>query len=385
MIKHLKIIDYALSSILRRKYKSLAIIIAFTSVVTALVSVLLFSKSLKLEASYLLDSAPDLIVQRTVGGRHDFIATEYAEKIRKIPGIGDVKPRYWGYYYDALTEANYTVLGTDGAIKTLKLLDGRLPVSSEECAVGAGVAALRKTGPGGELILIDSSNMGVLYEVVGVFQAESSMLTNDLIVFTNDAVVNFFGLPPDRSTDLAVTVYNKKELQTAAAKIKRLLPDTRPITKSELIRTYDMVFNWRSGMMLSVFSAAVIAFCILAWDKATGISADEKQEIGILKAIGWDTSEVLALKFWEGLIIAMTSYFMGIILGFLHVYVFDAVLLAPVIKGWSVLFPDFDLTPQLDPYLVFTVGFLTITPYVASTVIPSWKAAITDPETIMRG
>jgi ABC-type antimicrobial peptide transport system permease subunit len=385
VIKHLKIIDYALSSILRRKYKSLAIIIAFTFVVTALASVLLFSKSLKLEATYLLDSAPDLIVQRTVGGRHDFISTAYAEKIRKIPGIGEVKPRYWGYYYDALTDANYTVLGTDGEIETLKLLEGRLPGSKEECAVGAGVAELRKTAPGGELILVDSSNMGVLYEVVGVFQAESSMLTNDLIVLTNDAVKKFFNFPPDRSTDLSVTVYNNKELQTAAKKVKRLFPDTRPITKSELVRTYDMVFNWRSGMMLTVFSAALVAFCILAWDKATGISADEKQEIGILKAIGWDTSEVLVLKFWEGLIIAMTSYCVGIIVAYLHVYVFDAVLLAPIIKGWSVLFPDFHLTPQLDPYLVFTIGFLTITPYVASTIIPAWKAAITDPETIMRG
>jgi lipoprotein-releasing system permease protein len=385
VIKHLKIIDYALSSIVRRKYKSLAIIIAFTSVVTALASVLLFTKSMKLEASYLLNSAPDLIVQRTIGGRHDFIPTAYAEKIKKIPGIGEVKPRYWGYYYDALTDANYTVQGTDGEIETLKLLDGRLPRRSEECAVGAGVAVLKKTGPGGELILIDSSNTGVLYEVVGVFETDSSMLTNDLIVFTNDTVVKFFGFPPDRATDLSVTVYNKNELQTAATKIKRLFPDTRPITKSELVRTYDMVFNWRSGMMLTVFSAAVISFCILAWDKATGISADEKQEIGILKAIGWDTSEVLALKFWEGFIIAMTSYCIGIIAGFLHVYVFNAVLLAPVMKGWSVLFPDFHLTPQLDPYLVFTIGFLTITPYVASTVIPAWKAAITDPETIMRG
>lgn len=385
MIRHLKIIDYALSSLLRRKYKSLAISIAFTFVVTALASILFFSKSLKVEASYLLDSAPDLIVQKVIGGRHDFIATEYADEIRKIPGIGEVKPRYWGYYYDALTAANYTVLGTDGEVKTLKLLEGRLPDSNNECAVGAGVAALRKTGPGGELILVDSTNMGVVYEVVGVFQAESSLLTNDLLVFTNDAVIDFFGLPPDRSTDLAVTVYNTKELQTAATKIKRLFPDTRPITKSELVRTYDMVFNWRSGMMLTVFSSAVIAFCILAWDKATGISADEKQEIGILKAIGWDTSEVLALKFWEGLIIALTSYCTGIIAAYLHIYMFDALLLAPIIKGWSVLFPDFHLTPVLDPYLVFTVGFLTITPYVASTVIPAWKAAITDPETIMRG
>ena len=385
MIKHLKIIDYALSSILRRKYKSLAIIIAFTCVVSALTSVLLFTKSLKLEATYLLASAPDLIVQRTVAGRHDFIPTLYAEKIRNIPGIGDVKPRYWGYYYDALTDANYTVMGTGDATEALTLLDGRLPQNKNECAVGAGVAKLRKTQPGGELILIDSNNMGVLFEVVGVFQAESNMLTNDLVVFTNDGVVDFFGFPPDRSTDLAVEVYNEKELQTAATKIKHLFHDTRPITKSELVRTYDMVFNWRSGMMLTVFSASVIAFCILAWDKATGISADEKEEIGILKAIGWDTSEVLVLKFWEGMIIALTSYLLGTIAAFLHIYMFSSAFLAPIIKGWSVLFPDFQLTPHLDPYLVFTIGFLTITPYVASTVIPAWTVAITDPDTIMRG
>jgi ABC-type lipoprotein release transport system permease subunit len=276
-------------------------------------------------------------------------------------------------------------LGADDGAETLELLEGRLPVRSGECAVGAGVAEVRGTESGGELILVNSRNTGVLFEVVGVFQAASSMLTNDLIVLTNDAINEFFKFPPDRATDIAVEVYNSNEVQTVASKVKRLLPDTRPITKSELVRTYDMVFHWRSGMMLTLFSAAVIAFCILAWDKATGISAEEKQEIGILKAIGWDTSDVLALKFWEGLIIAMTSFLAGIIAGFVHVFFFDASILAPVIKGWSVLFPNFHLTPHIDAYQVFTMGFLTVTPYVASTVIPAWKAAITDPETVMRG
>ena len=211
-----------------------------------------------------------------------------------------VNPRYWGYYYDPLTEANYTIQGTDGTTETLQLLEGRLPAGNTECAVGAGVAEIKKTGTGGELILVNSRNTGVLYEVVGVFSADSSLLTNDLIILPNEAVIDFFGYPPGKATDVAVQVYNKNELQTVATKVKKLLPDSRPITKTELVRTYEMVFNWRSGMMLSVFSAALIAFCILAWDKATGISADEKQEIGILKAIGWDTSEVLALKFWEG-------------------------------------------------------------------------------------
>ena len=385
MIKHLKIIDYALASLCRRKFKNLAIISAFTVVVAALASILLFSSALKIEAAHVLDSAPDLIVQRTLGGRHDLIPVEYIEKIKKIAGIGAVTQRFWGYYYDPLTEANYTIQGIDGTAKSLQLLDGRLPSGRGECAIGAGIAELKKTGTGGELILVNSSNTGVLYEVVGGFRAHSSLLTNDLIVLANDAVIDFFGYPPGMATDVAVQVYNKKELQTAANKVKRLLPDTRPITKSELVRTYDMVFNWRSGLMLSVFSAAVIAFCILAWDKATGLSAEEKQEIGILKAIGWDTADVLALKFWEGLIIALTSFLLGAIAGFVHVFFFEAFFLAPVIKGWSVVFPRFHLTPHLDPYLVFTLGFLTVMPYVASTIIPAWKTAITDPETVMRG
>jgi hypothetical protein len=46
--------------------------------------------------------------------------------------------------------------------------------------------------------------------------------------------------------------------------------------------------------------AAILAFAILAWEKASGLSADEKREIGILKAIGWETGDVLKMKFWEG-------------------------------------------------------------------------------------
>ena len=385
MIHHLKIIEYAISSLLRRKYKSLAIIVAFAVTVAALASVLLLSNALRIEAAAVLQSAPELIVQRTVAGRHALIPVTYAETIRNIRGVGGATPRYWGYYYDALTEANYTLMGTDDEPSALDLLEGRLPTAGTECAVGAGVADLRGSGGSGELILVNSRNMGVLFDVTGIFTAKSSLLTNDLVVLTDTAIQDFFGLPPGRATDIAVTVRNSSEVQTVAAKIKKSFPDTRPITRRELIRTYDMVFNWRSGMMLTVFCAAVIAFCIMAWDKATGISAEEKQEIGILKAIGWDTSDVLALKFWEGMVVALTAFFIGIIIGFMHVFFFDAFILAAVIKGWSVLFPTFDLSPQFNLFHMFIMGFFTIAPYVACTVFPSWKTAITDPETVMRG
>ncbi|WP_205747749.1 ABC transporter permease [Desulforhopalus sp. IMCC35007] len=385
MIKHLKIIEYALSSLLRRKTKIIAIFIAYTLTVATLASVLFLTHALKTEATHILQGVPDLIVQRILGGRHDLIPVDYAEKIKDIFGVSEVKPRYWGYYYDALTEANYTVMGAGDAALELKLLDGKLPATEFECAVGKGVAALRGADYSNELILVNSRNIGVLFDVSGIFQSDSSLLTNDLVLLTNEAVIDFFGFEPGRATDLAVTVQNSNELQTVAVKIKKLFPDARPITKRELTRTYDMVFNWRSGMMLTVFCAAIMALCIMAWDKATGISAEEKLEIGILKAIGWDTDDVLILKFWEGVIVSMTSFLTGLLLSYVHVFYFDAFVLSTILKGWSVLFPAFQLTPSVNVLHIFTMFFLTVVPYIASTVIPTWKTAVTDPESVMRG
>ena len=170
-----------------------------------------------------------------------------------------------------------------------------------------------------------------------------------------------------------------------ARTIGHLLPDTRPIMKSEIIRTYDTVFNWRSGMVLTMFLGALVAFCILAWDKATGLSAEERQEIGILKAIGWETANILELKFWEGAVISLTSYLTGIILAYMHIFYFGGSFLAPALQGWSVIFPSFRLMPYVNLYQIFIILYLTVLPYVASTIIPSWKAAVTDPDVVMRG
>lgn len=384
MIRHLKILEYALSSLLRRKGKNLAIVLVYTMTIATLASILFLTHSLRQEAGKVLQTSPDLVVQRLAAGRHEMIPETYADQIRKIPGVGQVVPRSWGYYYDGLTKANYTFMGLQDTSAELELLRGRLPQAPGECAIGSGVADIRVVDVDDDLILIDSQNLGTIFEITGVFKSESSLLANDLIVFGVDDLRSFFNMPDGRVTDISVEVYNEREVNNIADKIKRKLPDTRPITKTEIARTYDAVFNWRGGMILTVFLSALIAFCILAWDKATGISAEEKQEVGILKAVGWDTGDVLELKFWEGLVVSFSSLLLGLILAYIHVFFLGAPVLARVIKGWSVLFPQFDLVPYIDLYQIFVLAFLTIAPYVASTLIPSWKTAVTDPESVMR-
>jgi ABC-type lipoprotein release transport system permease subunit len=241
------------------------------------------------------------------------------------------------------------------------------------------------TGIGEDLVLTDGQGAFSLYMVTGVFSADSDLLTNDLIVLFQEDIVRLFKMPADKATDIVVEVFNETETPVVARTIQRLLPDTRPIMKSEIIRTYDTVFNWRSGMVLTMFFGALVAFCILAWDKATGLSAEEKQEIGVLKAIGWETANILELKFWEGAVISLTSFLTGIILAYLHIFYFGGAFLAPALQGWSVIFPSFKLMPYVNLQQIFILLFITVLPYVASTIIPSWKAAITDPDVVMRG
>ncbi len=385
MTRLLKILEYAMASLLRRKGKTLGLYLVYAFTVAVLASVLFLTQSLRSEAKAVLQDAPDLVVQRLMAGRHALIPHDYIETIRKIPGVANASPRVWGYYYDGNYKMNFTLQGLSEETGQLKLFKGRLPEAERECAIGHGIAQTYGVEIGDSLMLADHRERTQLYRVSGFFETASALLTNDLILMPNSEIRRFFGVPEGFATDLAVDIHNTREISTITQKIKLALPDTRPISRSEILHTYDSVFNWRSGMMLSIFLAALAAFCVLAWDRASGLSAEEKREIGILKAIGWTTSDVLQFKFCEGLVVSLGAFLSGLILAFLHVYHFDAAGLVPVIKGWSVLFPKFQLIPQIDFYQISVLAGLTIVPYLASTLIPAWKSAIADPDSIMRG
>ena len=100
MTRHLKILDYALASLLRRRFKNLAILAVYAFTIATLASILFLTHALKAESTRLLAGTPEVVVQRLAAGRHALVPLTYAEKIRAIPGVGSVTPRFWGYYYD---------------------------------------------------------------------------------------------------------------------------------------------------------------------------------------------------------------------------------------------------------------------------------------------
>ena len=203
MARQLKILEHALSALLRRKYKNLSLLVVYAFTVAALGSVLFLTQALKAEAIGALSEAPELVVQRLAAGRHDLIPTEYAETILALPGIEKVTPRVWGYYYDALVRANFTMIGFRDTPQNIELIEGRLPNGPDECAVGRGVTGIFGAEIGDRLVLIDSQEKDRLYEITGRFTSASSLLTNDLILMQEGALRDFFAMAPDSRSNLS--------------------------------------------------------------------------------------------------------------------------------------------------------------------------------------
>lgn len=367
------LIDFTLASLLRRKGKNGALLLVYTLVVFLLASVLFFSHALKREAALVLKDVPEIIVQRTLSGRYHPVPLSWGSRIAEIRGVVEVTPRLWGYKYDSVFLANYTLC--------VPVEDPPEPGTVD---IGSGISKTRDAHADDIIAFSGNDGLPRSFSIGKVLSDESQLLTSDLILMSEADYRDFSGIPADQATDLALRVLNPNEYATIAEKITRIFPDSRPILRSEILRTYDAVFGWRSGLMIVIFSGAALAFVIFAWDKATGLSAEERREIGILKAIGWETSDILMLKFWEGCVVSLSAFLVGVMLAYAHVFLWKSSLFAPVLMGWSTLYPDFRLTPYLDFGQLSTLFFLTVVPYTVSTIVPSWRAAIIDPDAVMR-
>jgi lipoprotein-releasing system permease protein len=367
------IIDFTLSSLVRRKGKNLSLLLVYTLLVFLLASVMFFTHALRKEASLVLQGAPEMVVQRMSAGRHELMPHRYLRMIKGIRGVSSVTGRLWGYYFDPVMSANYTLL--------VPGVDAPAP---GHISIGKGISRSRLAAKGDLMSFRRYDGEPMVLMVQEVLSPDSELVSSDLVLISEQDFRKLFGMAPDLYTDIVLTVRNSKEVATVAGKVQKLLPDTRPIMKSEILRTYDTIFDWRSGIIVVILSSAVLAFIIFAWDKASGLSAEERKEIGILKAIGWETSDVLLMKFWEGVAVSLTSFLAGVLLAYVHVFFTDVVLFEPVLKGWSTLYPSFKLVPFISPYQVATLFFLTVVPYTVATIVPSWRAATIDPDSVMR-
>jgi lipoprotein-releasing system permease protein len=371
------LLEHALASMARHRAKNAGVLAVHALLVAALASVMWLTAALRDEAVQALAGAPDVVVQGLQMGRHALSSASDLDALRGIRGVRQVDGRLWGYLYDTAAAATYTLQVPPADAAALRPAAG-------EALVGEGVARLRRLPPGGRLYLVAPSGEFLNLRVRAVLDPVSAGFSSDLVLLDEADFRRFFRLPADVYTDLALRVRNPSEVPKVAEKAGLALRSHRVVTRDDLLRSYQHLFSWREGLLLAWGGAALLAFAILAFDKASGLSAAERHEIGVLKALGWDTRDIVHWKLWEAGVVAGSALVLGGLLAYAHVFVLGAPLLRPVLQGWSVLFPRRDWVPVIDGLSLATLAMLAVLPYLAAIVWPVWRTAAADPDEVLR-
>jgi ABC-type lipoprotein release transport system permease subunit len=371
--RHRYLLQFSLASLQRRLAKNITLLLIHTLIIFVFTSAMLFSHALQKEADTIASQSAEIIVQRMVAGRQALIPAAYLQRLGRLRGVARREGRLWSYFFDADQQGNYTMM-----------TDTNRGIAAHEVYIGAGIAHTRGLAQGDKIAFRATKGSPIIFLVKGILQSESALANTSLVLMSEAGYRQVFQIPPGYYTDLVLSVPNPREVRKVAEKVLDRLPDSRPILREELLRTYDSVFAWRLGIVFALLGGAILAFVIFAWEKTSGLSIQEQREIGVLKAIGWETGDILQMRFWEGTIISLSAFALGYVSAYLYVFYGSANLFEPVFKGWGVLYPDFQPHPFIDGLQLITLFFFAVFPYIIATIIPIWRTAITDPDTVMR-
>jgi len=386
------LIEYAINAIIRDKYKSIFITIIFTILTFLLSSIFFITNSIKYELNSTTNVLPQIIVQKIKAGRNYDIDVNNIENILKIDGVSDAIARVWGYYYFENVGVNFTLIGIEQFESqyknSLEKIIEKVDFDEETSPimiVGIGVKnIMSKNYYENYFNFIKPDGSLKKVTIAGTFDADTQLESNDMIVMSKDTIRNIFNIEETKATDIVVKVSNPNEVNTVALKIKQLYPDVRVITKEDLKVSYQKIFDYKSGIFLALFIISLFTFFIIIYDKVSGLSGEQKKEVGILKAIGWKVDDILKEKFYESFIISFISYSLGIILSIGFVYLFQAPILKDIFLGYSELKPNFELPFIFDIQTLFLVFFLSVPIYISATIIPAWRVATLEADEVIR-
>jgi putative ABC transport system permease protein len=379
---------FALQSLLRFFSKNLFILIVYTLLVMLLSSLFLIRSSIKAEVEETLNALPDIVLQNQKAHQYTTMHNEYTDKILDIYGVSDVYARVHGNYEYKQAQKVFNIIGVDQFESQkeplLKQLLQKNELEHDSMIVSAPLAKVFSDHYYKNYFNFIKPSLKIKnMKIVSSFEPDT-VDQQYICVMTKDSAREILGYRDDEITDIAIYVSNKNELINIVSKLQQLYPNAKIITKEDEQTKLNMLLDYDSGIFITLFIISIFTFFMIVFDKANGVSSVEKKEIGILKALGWRVEDILRVKIYEGVIISLFSYILGVCLAFAYLYFFDGYYLRDIFL--NILHVDqldtLDLKVDLQPLAI--VFFLSVPVYIAATLIPSWKIATTDADEVMR-
>ncbi len=375
-------------NLLKEKRRYAGIVIISSLLIFLLSSVLFISSSIKQTLNYTLKAQPDFIVQNIKGGKVVPINSNMVDKILNIYGVEKVTKRVYGrYFFDE--KYSTLIVGVDfldeQSNKNLETLinntDLKRFLSKEQMIVGQGVKNYLKNHyynleynfltPNGEMKNI---------KIFKTLSSKSALISNDETIMPLKSAQEVLGLKENEITDIALNVPNDSEWPTIKAKLQSLNFTTRVISKKDMQKAYESLFNYKGGLFLVLFLIVIATFSLLLYLRYTLAASLERREIAILRAVGWSIKDVLKLKFLENIFLVIFAFILGSSLAYIFVFILNAPLLKNIFLGGSNLTNFAKFTPVVDYGVLSTIFIIFTVAFLSSVLIPVWKIAVTEPK-----
>lgn len=382
------IFDFSLKSLGRFGAKNLVVALIFTFLVALLGSTLMITHGLKMHFLTNAKSMPEILIHETRAGHLSPINSHALDPLWLIPGINQIQGRVWGRYYLEIDRLHVSIIGADAYEElytpTLSNASPDLDDDNPSMLVSKNLKKLLQPYMSADVMPFLAYEGG--YErlkLKGTLPDNEDIAGNDIILMPQAQARKILGIPSGY-TDAVVHVKNPDEILTIATKIKDINPHWNVLTKEEIIQRYVGLYDYKNGWFLALLIVCFVAFAMIIYDKASGLSASERKEIGLLKALGWETTHIIRHKITEAAIISIGGFMAGFTLALGYVYILQAPILRRIFTGYDALQSAFTLPFVIDFGTFALLFFATVPLYLAATIIPAWRAGILEAAEVIR-
>jgi ABC-type lipoprotein release transport system permease subunit len=391
----LEVAHTGLTAVLLHPLRSLVSAACLVAVLVPYLAGMGLSRGIEREAQVSVEVGADLYVTGEQFGRSAPVPLSVLPALERIPGVERAIPRIVGAVALGKDKQRAVVLGMPAEYlpRATRLVEGRLyrDGAANELVVGTELARRLHLVPGAVIPPFYQNNRGErLSEVVGVFRSDLSLWQSRLILTSFDTAAAIFaqeGMAGDvlvyckpGSTDEVREAVRRLFLSGAAGAGTRC----RITARSDLEALLPSGLAHQDGIFqlhfLLAFAAAALVLTV-----SSGIGLpDRRREIGVLKATGWQTDEIILRGAVESFLISTGAASLSLVLAFLWMEGLNGAGIAGLFfpgVGWLPSFRvPFTLSP-LPAALGFLFSWILVT---CGTLFASWRAAVVSPAEAIR-
>ena len=365
---------WSVRDLFRYPLETILLFLSIVALVTILGTALLLSQALSTTAGLLLKDSPSVVVRRVSPlGWSALPAEESIRLARSVPGVLQAGIRIWGTANSP--GGPVTVFGFDGSNRFGSLTKSAPLPKRGEAVLGAGIT----TGENPDFLKLIGHNAQI-FKIIDTLEAKTSMVAHDLVLVHPDDARQLLGIAEGYASDLTVDVFHETEAEAILPDLSGAFPwPVRMTTRKEAAGIYISASARRSGLVYITIIPGILALALIVVGVVKGQMV-QSCNVGLFKALGWTTTNIFQMQLLNAVVIGIPALSAGMVTSYGLVFRPGTSWPGYLFFGWNDNPPLLFLNASGAFLTLLEIAVLIFLPYLAATLWPVLRAAVSDPQ-----